>query len=309
MSDPRKFRTFCALFAFVALLLAGCNQPAVDTATPTGDNLGTMVAATMTSVSQATLQVSSPTSLPASATPTQQPSPTGTATPQGPVSNLHGKICFPGEMIPEMTAYFQEVDTGEVIELQIEAGQSSYETNLPPGSYQATVWLTDFSRGGLYSKAVTCGLTANCNDHSPITFDIEENAMVEGVDLCDWYGGPFAVPLPPGKDKSEITGTISGRISNPGGNDQELRIFFFNVNTREWGYYRIDPGTNLYRLPDLAPGTYHIVAYDANGRAGGHADANHNLIPVTVKAGEEITGIDISDWDAPAGAFPADPTK
>jgi hypothetical protein len=54
---------------------------------------------------------------------------------------------------------------------------------------------------------------------------------------------------------------------------------------------------------------YHIVAYDANGRAGGHADANHNLIPVTVTAGEIVEGIDINDWSAPAGAFPEDPTR
>ena len=62
---------------------------------------------------------------------------------------------------------------------------------------------------------------------------------VEGVDLCDWYGGPFAVPLPPGVEQSEITGTISGAISHPDGNTQELKIFFFNVNTQEWGYYLI----------------------------------------------------------------------
>jgi hypothetical protein len=51
------------------------------------------------------------------------------------------------------------------------------------------------------------------------------------------------------------------------------------------------------------------VAYESGGRAGGHTDASHQLIPVPVKAGEMASGIDINDWSAPSGAFPPDPTR
>jgi hypothetical protein len=221
---------------------------------------------------------------------------------------VHGQVCYPGESIPEMIAYFEDVKTDQVIELPIPAGRSQYEITLPPGTYQAYTWLPDFSRGGTYSQAVPCGLTTACKDHSPLEFEIREGAMVEGVDLCDWYGGPFAVPYPPGKEPGEVTGTLRGAINYPG-SGSVIRVFFFNTATQEWGFYNIKNGVSAYTLANLAPGTYHIVAYDENGRAGGHADTAHNLIPVAVKAGEMVDGVDINDWNAPAGTFPPDPTR
>jgi len=176
-----------------ALLLTACGTLEVGferTATP--DQAVATVAALATEnarlSAQATMLASTPTSTPLPATPTPTPGP-GTVT---------GRICFPSERIPAMTAYFQNTTTNQVIEMAIEENQPSYSIDLPPGEYIAYVWLPDFVMGGLYSEFVLCGLGADCTDHTPVPFQVEPGRATNGIDLCDWYGQPGDVPLPPG---------------------------------------------------------------------------------------------------------------
>jgi Tol biopolymer transport system component len=131
-----------------------------------------------------------------SPTVTEEP-PRETPTPSpGAVSGI---VCYPSEVVPEMTAFFEQVETGGLISLPIERNQTTYKTELPPGTYIAYAWLPDFTLGGLYSRAVPCGLSVECTDHSPIQFEVRPGETTTGVDLCDWYGGPDSVPLPPGE--------------------------------------------------------------------------------------------------------------
>ena len=308
-----RFYLVCPLIVTLSLLLTGCNRPAGVTPTPEASNdLGTRVAATMTAVNLATPVLPSPGAPQVTATPTEAATatqtPAATDTPEGSTKNVRGAICYPGEAIPPMTVYLQDTGTKKAVEIPIEANQSSYEAELPPGTYQAYAWLADFSRGGLYSQAVACGLQESCKDHSPVSFEVKPGAMIEGVDICDWYGGPFAVPYPPGKDTSQVTGAISGAIAYPGA-APELKVTFFNLATQEWGYFLYKAGSSTYTLTGLAPGTYNVVAYAEDGQAGGHADSSHTLLPVTVKAGETTSGVEIGDWNAPAGSFPPNPSK
>jgi hypothetical protein len=74
--------------------------------------------------------------------------------------------------------------------------------------------LPDFSQGGLYSRAVPCGLGEDCEDHTLLPFTIEQTEITQGIDLCDWYAGPFNVPYPPGMERTEVTGVISGSLSH-----------------------------------------------------------------------------------------------
>ncbi len=315
LSQPIR-RAFAKAFFLAALscglVLSACQSPQATTAAPTSVNqLETLVAARLTEAS--TQQTTEPApAATAAANPSATPiptatlTPTPTTTPTQPAANVSGKVCFPGEPIPAMTAYFVETGTNSVTELKIQKNQDHYEINLPAGTYLAYAWLEDFSRGGLYSHAVSCGLKSNCEDHSPLTFQHGKDEALENIDLCDWFAGPFNVPYPPGKEPGEITGSISGSITYPGG-VPVLRVFAFNLDTHNWYYVNIIAGRSSYTINELPPGRYQIVAYDENGDAGGYADGNHNLIEIVVKAGERTGGADITDWDAPSGAFPPEP--
>jgi hypothetical protein len=303
-------------------LLAGCNMPTRTKITQSAEStLQTLVAAQLTQVSQqnatATMEPESISTVQPSQTNQPTPSPSAavtpsatatiTPTPQG--DNVLGKICYPSESIPAMTAYFEETTTHAVVELPIAAGQDHYATLLPPGTYLAYAWLPDFSYGGLYSRAVPCGLKANCKDHQPLPFEVNAGETLQNIDLCDWYAGPYNVPYPPGKEGAQITGSISGALDYPESTAPELHVVAFNVNTHNWYYVVTNPGASSYRIDQLPPGSYQVAGYDPDGNPGGHADASHNLIDVSVKAGEVTSGVDLNDWHAPPGNFPPDPTR
>jgi hypothetical protein len=209
-----------------------------------------------------------------------------------------------------MTVYFEETDNSVLVEMPVAEGQENYELKLDPGTYIAYAWLQDFSLGGLYSRAVPCGLENECEDHTVLPFSVTETEVMEGVDICDWFAGPFNVPYPPGKDRSEVTGTISGGLSYLTEEIPELRVVAFNVEIGYWYWVYSLPGQSFYAINGLLPGTYHVVAYDGDGNAGGHAvAANHALIDVIVEAGKVTEGVGINDWKAPPGTFPPDPTR
>jgi hypothetical protein len=204
-----------------------------------------------------------------------------------------------------MTAYFQNSTTGTVTELPIAAGQITYTVPLTPGVYIAYAWLQDFSFGGLYSDAVPCGLKASCDDHDPRGFTVQAGKETKGVDICDWYTGPFVIPYPPGQEPTATVGSIAGVISYPSGTPPSLKVVAFNVKTNYWYWVGTASGDTYFTLAELPPGTYHVVAYADNGNAGGYADEAHNLIDIIVRAGQ-TANIEINDWE---GSFPSNPVK
>jgi hypothetical protein len=293
------------------ILLEACGNP-----TPTEDQLATMVAQTLSAQPTETelpepTRTSTPVPTdPPTATPSPSPTITQTSSPTPLAINLKGEICFPSEVVPPMTIYFEETNTSSLIEMPVAEGQETFEMKLEAGTYIAYAWLPDFSLGGLYSRAVPCGLGNDCDDHTVLPFTITETEISEGIDICDWFAGPFNVPYPPGQDRGEVTGTISGGLSYPSGETPELRVVAFNTDIGYWYWVYSLPGQTFYAINGLLPGTYHVVAYDPDGNAGGHAVvATHALIDVIVEAGKVTEGASINDWDAPPGTFPADPTR
>jgi hypothetical protein len=111
-------------------------------------------------------------------------------------SGAAGKICYPSEMIPAMTIYFEDTMNGLITQVPIAEGQSTYEVTLEPGTYLAYAWLPDFSLGGLYSYAVPCGLSVECTDHDPIVVQINPDQITNDIDICDWYLDTSLVPQP-----------------------------------------------------------------------------------------------------------------
>lgn len=313
--DKAEIRISGIAWTFMVILLtlitSACNSPTPFVQSTQLVDPATEIPATPTAEIVTATDTPLPTDTPEPTigdTPTPSPSPT--ASPTLPANNVTGRICFPGDDIPEMTLYLEETNNETLVELPVEAGQSAYEADLPPGLYIAYAWLKDFSRGGLYSRAVPCGLESGCDDHSLLPFTVERETVTGGIDVCDWFAGPFNVPYPPGVERTELTGSISGDIVYIEGQEPpRLRIVAFNQETDYWYWLFTQPGQSAYTITALPPGTYHLVAYDNNGRAGGHADMNNNLINVSVDSGETVPGVDINNWDAPRDAFPPDPTR
>jgi hypothetical protein len=116
-----------------------------------------------------------------------------------------GKICYPSESIPPMTLYFQSTHDDRFETMRIDADQDKYSIDLDPGTYIAYAYPeNDFIIGGMYSVMVPCGLASNCKDHSFIPIDVEAGNTTNGVDICDWYAEPSAIPIPPGAMISNI---------------------------------------------------------------------------------------------------------
>ncbi len=275
------------LTAFLIVIFSTCNLPSAAAPTLDAVALSTMVAGTM----QALTPVATPTLI-----PTFAASPTSLATPSITIAQVSGKVCYPKSVATDLIAYFQDTLTATVVELPIAAGLTQYSVELPPGTYIAYAWVTDFSIGGSYSA---CGQTPGCGDATPKTFSVPPGQKITGIDLCDWSHGPFDVPYPPGFQPAAQFGTIAGTILYPYGALPSLQIVAFSQKTPYWYWVGTAPGQAYFTIPDLPAGSYQIVAYDDAGHVGG------SPVIVTVTGGGTASA-EISDW---SGSYPANPLK
>lgn len=113
------------------------------------------------------------------------------------------------------------------------------------------------------------------------------------------------------------TGIVSGEISFPSEQIPAMVIYAFRIDNsaRPYSSLQTSAGQSTYRLR-LDPGVYQLVAYYQD-LAGGYTQAvlcglaescqDHSLVPVTVKANQIVQKVDLKDWYAPPGAFPAKP--
>ncbi|MCJ7536883.1 MAG: hypothetical protein WA997_09515 [Anaerolineales bacterium] len=131
------------------------------------------------------------------------PSPTPIPPTQTPVSIsdqgvVTGRICYPSEAIPALTAYFVNQDTDQFSQLSIAENQDSYSLELEPGDYVAFAYRAgeSITLGGMYSQAVACGLTPECTDHTLLEFAVLPGDTTGGIDICDWYAQDLLPPLP-----------------------------------------------------------------------------------------------------------------
>jgi len=126
----------------------------------------------------------------------EPPYPVSSESPgQSTIGSVAGKICYPSEFIPAMTVYFSNTTSGVYTELQISENQSDYQIDLGPGRYIAFAY-PESGNGGSYSRAVPCGLSAECSDHTTLAFEVRPGETTSGIDICDWYS-PESVPPNP----------------------------------------------------------------------------------------------------------------
>ena len=118
----------------------------------------------------------------------------------------------------------------------------------------------------------------------------------------------------------EANGKIEGVLGYPSEVIPSLEVYAFDV-TDESKYFLVktNPNQGTFTIEDVTPGTYNVVAYSVgySNLSGGFSKAvpcglsvectDHSLISVTVDAGETTTGVEVRDWYAPEGTFPAKP--
>jgi len=117
-------------------------------------------------------------------------------------------------------------------------------------------------------------------------------------------------------------GAITGRLSYPSEFIPEMQIVAFNVETGEWFYVQTVLNQPDYRIDNLPPGTYHVVAYTIPQESipelvGGYTEfvrcgatvecTDRSLVDVVVVAGETVSDITPMDWFLPEGSYPANP--
>ncbi|MCB9135481.1 MAG: PD40 domain-containing protein [Anaerolineales bacterium] len=141
------------------------------------------------------IQTSTPESLPSPTMDASTPLPEPTPLPAS-AGTVTGRVCYPGEFIPAMTAYFQQTPSGLLTELPIAEGQLTYTLELAPGIYRAFTWSEKYQIASAYTGYAACGYGNTCPDHTLLSFEVLAGQTLTDIDLCD---GPYPadqLPLP-----------------------------------------------------------------------------------------------------------------
>jgi hypothetical protein len=119
-------------------------------------------------------------------------------------------------------------------------------------------------------------------------------------------------------------GAISGRISYPSESIPVLALIAIRADDpgtyRVLHAQRVPPGPTSYTMAAVEPGVYAVVAF-VEGQGSGLEAAytaavtcgltasctDHALVRVTVRGGETVTGVDVTDWNSAAAALPVRP--
>ena len=119
-------------------------------------------------------------------------------------------------------------------------------------------------------------------------------------------------------------GAITGHLGYPSESIPALALFAIRVDDpvayRQLHTQRVPPGSSSYTMAAVEPGVYAVVAFvegQSSALAGAYTAAvvcglgpscnDHSAVPVTVRAGQTVTGIDLTDWYTGVGAFPSRP--
>jgi hypothetical protein len=117
---------------------------------------------------------------------------------QGSGSISGDQLVFPGSQVPSLKIFAVRVGGAGYCYVITSTNQRTYTiAGLPPGRYQVLAYHITAQgtvRAG-YTKAVACGLTAACDDHSLVAVSVAEGQAVTGINPNDYYTQD--VPPPP----------------------------------------------------------------------------------------------------------------
>src|SRR5438132_108169 len=151
------------------------------------------------------------------------PTPTPTPSPTPAPGSIAGHFGYPAEGIPPMSIYAIPVGGTATRFLTVHTirMQGTYTiVGVPPGTYRLFAIPTGgFGPppqrfGASYTRAIACGSSSSCTDHSPIDVTVAPAQAVAGIDVNDWYAPQGAYPLVPSPFPS-VTPTPSPAASYP----------------------------------------------------------------------------------------------
>ncbi len=120
-----------------------------------------------------------------------QPAPAGNGT-------IRGTLIYPSSvLVAQRIVAFKKATMTKVAEVTTKQGQSTYELSVPAGDYYIVAYTLDGKLAAGYSKAVPCGLSASCKDHSLIAVHVNAGEVVENIDPQDWYAPAGTFPAAP----------------------------------------------------------------------------------------------------------------
>jgi hypothetical protein len=122
---------------------------------------------------------------------------------------ITGTLSYPSEFVPAMRVAAFSLTNGKVYWVDTAKDQAAYAINVPPGNYyvvsypyqgipgatgSADSWVVNGGTfSGAYTKAVICGLTVDCNDHSLVPVVVEGGQAV-AINPGDWYAADGSFP-------------------------------------------------------------------------------------------------------------------
>ena len=161
---------------------------------------------------QATVKVMLAQTQTALPVPSQAPTSTGvpsaTATnPSDTPGSIAGKLSYPAESLPPLRIVAFRVEKGVKTKsyMYVEVfNQDTYLINdLKPGAYWVVAFpitqakqITPGLEGG-YTKAVACGLSVTCTDHSLVEVQVKPGEVTNNIDPGDWYAPTGSFPKDP----------------------------------------------------------------------------------------------------------------
>ncbi|PWB71272.1 MAG: hypothetical protein C3F07_14710 [Anaerolineales bacterium] len=99
-----------------------------------------------------------------------------------PHGEVKGSFYYPSEFNPPLTLYFENADTGEIIQFAIPESTPSYSVLLPNGTYYAYAWAPGYELQGAY---VNDNLTMK-------RFVVRGGKTTSGINLTDWSPYPHS---------------------------------------------------------------------------------------------------------------------
>lgn len=152
-----------------------------------------------------------------------------------------------------------------------------------------------------------------------VTAPVEQKATVINQDVLVSPTGEASSQIQPTSSIPVQVGSIEGTLGYPSSGIPPLMVYAFDANNNTI-HFQVKTGQDqgTFVMNNIPAGSYFVVAYpDAYAVSGGYTKAvacgltvactDHSLIPVVVKSGEKATGIEVKDWYAPEGTFPAKP--
>lgn len=118
-------------------------------------------------------------------------------TPFPPIAtgSVAGNLSYPSSFIPSLVVVAFSADTSNYYYVITAENQQTYQIdNLPAGAYYIVAYIADGSYSAGYTRAVECGLSAECTDHNLISVYIPSGEVTTGVNPQDWYAEPGSFP-------------------------------------------------------------------------------------------------------------------